>query len=105
MMSSRVDENSFRSGLFFTPPPKWETSLGDTLPVIPRTESYARRSLYHVRHKVPPANSPYGIAKRVQVVLLLIRFWLDFGFQENVFIHTFHLLGIRNLPFGLPIHL
>ncbi|XP_075497047.1 protein POLLENLESS 3-like [Primulina tabacum] len=57
---------------FLTPPPTWKTRRSS--PVLPGSEKKPRRSpqgtsdLFHVFHKVPSGDSPYGRAKHVQLV-------------------------------------
>lgn len=62
-MSNRA-KNSCHAGVFWTPPPTWEIPPA----YVPLSENSAKRSLYHAHYKVPPGDSPYGIAKRVQLV-------------------------------------
>lgn len=68
-MSSRA-KNSCHAGLFWTPPPTWENPPA----YVPRSENNARKSLYHAHYKVPSGDSPYGIAKKVQVNFLSVFF-------------------------------
>lgn len=67
---SRRAKNSCRAGLFWTPPPTWENPPA----YVPRSENNARKSLYHAHYKVPSGDSPYGIAKKVQVNFLSVFF-------------------------------
>ncbi|XP_073154197.1 protein POLLENLESS 3 [Henckelia pumila] len=69
--NSSVDQyNSYYSSQprgFSTPPPTWKTSRSS--PVMLGSEKKPRRSpLFHVVHKVPSGDSPYGRAKHVQLV-------------------------------------
>ncbi|XP_073280934.1 protein SULFUR DEFICIENCY-INDUCED 1-like [Primulina huaijiensis] len=74
--NSSVDQyDSYYSSqprVFLTPPPTWKTSRCS--PVMPGSEKKQRRSpqgktdLFHVFHKVPSGDSPYGRAKHVQLV-------------------------------------
>ncbi|KZV39537.1 hypothetical protein F511_32705 [Dorcoceras hygrometricum] len=57
---------------FLTPPPTWKTRRCSTVMLgsekKPRSSPQAKADFFHVFHKVPSGDSPYGRAKHVQLV-------------------------------------